>query len=130
MIERKTWVATFDGSEARVYGYDRQGRLHALPGEAMTGGHGPHAGEGRATAPDDPENLTEDGFVRKFAARLDDLARRGEFEHLVVAAAPRALGVFRKAVGPALEEAIRLELDKDHVNTPMKELERTLAERL
>jgi protein required for attachment to host cells len=143
MIERKTWVATFDGSEARVYGFDRAGRLHELPGERMTGGHGAHAGEGRATLQaefgggedaqgkePDPETLTEDGFIDLFAERLETLARQGEFEHLVVAAAPKALGRFRKTVGRELQEKIRVELDKDYVNTPMKELEQTLQGRL
>lgn len=143
MIERKTWVATFDGSEARVYGFDREGRLHELPGERMTGAHGPHAGEGRATLqaeygggedaqgkPQDPENVTEDDFVELFARRLEDLAGKGEFEHLVVAAAPKALGHFRKSVGRELREKIRVELDKDYVHTPIKDLEQTLHARL
>jgi protein required for attachment to host cells len=143
MIERKTWVATFDGSEARVYGFDREGRLHELPGERMTGGHGPHANEGRATLQaeygggqdaqgkdPDPENLTEAGFVDLFAKRLETLARQGAFEHLVVAAAPQALGRFRKTVGRELQEKIRVELDKDYVHTPIKDLERTLHGRL
>lgn len=143
MIERKTWVATFDGSEARVYGFDREGRLHELPGERMTGGHGPHAGEGRATVQaeygggedaqgkeQDPENLTEHAFVDRLARRLSERAAQGDFEHLVVAAAPKALGRFRKTVDPQLEAKIRVELDKDYVHTPIKQLEETLHGRL
>lgn len=139
MIERKTWVATFDGSEARVYGFDREGRLHELPGERMTGGQAAHADDGKAIygggqdaqgKRQDPESVTEDGFIDLFVQRLTALSAKGEFDHLVVAAAPKALGHFRKAVGRELKEKIQIELNKDYVHTPIKALEETLQGKL
>lgn len=141
MARKTTWVATFDGAEARVFTKDREtGYLQALENEGLSGPHRPAveserattyagAGAGRSgvepTTP--PEVMLETTFIQKVADRLADRAQKGAFDRLIVAAGPRALGVFRKHAPEPLKEKIVVEVDRDHVHTPVKQLEQALA---
>jgi protein required for attachment to host cells len=58
-----------------------------------------------------------------------DLAA-GEFESLVVAAPPVALGEYRKAAAGALARATILEIDKDLTRHPVDEIEKIVVRAL
>lgn len=78
----------------------------------------------------DWHRLAEDRFVQSLA---DDMARNlaaGEFDKLVVAAPPVALGEFRKAVSPAVAKATILEIDKDLTKHPVAEIEKLVVKAL
>ena len=123
MNNQKTWIATFNGATAHVYSATEEGRLTQVPHEDSAGTHKD------ATDPTtEPNHENEDAFVAAFAQRLDELARQGKFDRLIVAAGPHALGAFRKAASAQLKSKELIELSKDYTNTPVKALEAQVAE--
>ncbi len=126
-----TWVATFDGRVGRVYELGGDGNLHHLKAEGM---------DSRTNSEEQPDGLrlkqafepgmTEPDFVRKFVGHLDAKAQRGAFDKLIVSADPDALGFFRDYAPQTLRGKVTAELNKNHVHTPVKQLESSLAEHL
>src|SRR5262249_61902930 len=86
----------------------------------------------RVWVENDPPVLSEreDLFVGRVADHLPERARAGAFDKLIVAAEPRALGMFRKCAPQPLKTRIVAEIDRDHVHTPVKQLEQALSEHL
>ena len=133
-----TWVTTFDGQLGRVYAKGDDGNLHHLAAEGMDAR--PNA-EARPDGGDlkqatmgveggDVTFSTEEQFVKTFAGHLEQRARRGAFDRLIVSADPKSLATFRKAVNGPLKDKIVVELNKDHVHTPVKQLEQAISEHL
>jgi len=134
MGKQTTWVATFDGGEARVFRKEAGGALRELESESLSAPHRAGDAPGEVRADGEPktysEPMTEAGFVEKVADRLAGRARSGAFDRLIVAAGPKALGEFRKVAPDPLREKIVAEVDKDHVHTPVKQLEQALSDHL
>ncbi len=132
----KTWVATFDGQVGRIYALAEDGNLRHLPDEGMdarreeraAGKDGPAAG--LPPAEESIRFTTEEHFVKTFTDKLEQKARRGAFDRLIVSADPKSLAPFRKAAGDELKGKIKAELNKDHIHTPVKQLEQALSEHL
>lgn len=61
----------------------------------------------------DWHRIAEDRFVASIAADMDRDLRAGDYETLIVAAPPVALGEYRKVVSPAVSKVTVMELDKD-----------------
>lgn len=70
----------------------------------------------------------EDAFIRACAAKLDAAAARDAFGKLILVAAPRALGVLRKALAPATAGLVAGTIDRDLTKTPDGDL-RALMEK-
>ncbi|HEX2216912.1 MAG TPA: host attachment protein [Xanthobacteraceae bacterium] len=70
---------------------------------------------------------SERSFLVDLAGRLDAALGAGDAKAFVLVAPPRALGMIREAYSPALQHAIRAELDKDYVNMPVHEIEKRLT---
>jgi protein required for attachment to host cells len=51
----------------------------------------------------------------------------GDVKSIVLVAPPRALGVLRNALSPALKGVVRAEIDKDLVAVPVYEIEKRLT---
>ena len=68
--------------------------------------------------------------MKTFAGHLEQRARRVAFDRLIVSADPKSLATFRKAVAGELKDKIVVELNKDHVHTPVKQLEQAISEHL
>jgi protein required for attachment to host cells len=87
---------------------------------------------GRRSAMEAPDlhQMAEDRFIAAVAADLDRSIRAGEFEQLLVAAPPVALGQFRKAASPAVMRSVVLELDKDLTKHPPVEITKLLVKAL
>ena len=131
-----TALVTFNGAGARAFIYDRTGpKLTALAGFPMAGDRKPELEDrpGRvfqsfsarrsATEPaSDPEQQLEREFVTSVAGQLSRLADERAFDHLIVAATPRALGYWREVAAKSLTSAVRAELTADHVNSDDKTL--------
>ena len=136
--ESKTWVTTFDGRLARVYAADKDGRLHEREGDGLDGRNNSESARvgGRGEGQPDlhrtgyVENWSEPKFVAHFTEQLAERARQGLFDRLVVAADPHALGYFRDFAPAELKRKIVAEIPKDHVHTPVKQIEQALAEHL
>jgi len=125
-----TWVATFDGQVARVYRLNEDAQLIHVQEEGL---------DARPHADEEPDGLrlpraeealgmsSRDAFIRRLTAQLDARARAGAFERLIVSASPGALALFREHASGALKARVAVELNKDHVHTPVKQLEAALA---
>ena len=102
----------------RDYKTDRPGRVYDIQGE------GRHA-VGSHTGPKEQEAM-------RFAAEVVDYLEDGrvgrQFDHLILVAEPRFLGLLRKAVKPPLEQTITLEVNKDLSKASEKEIRTHLPE--
>lgn len=141
MKKTTTWILIADGTQARVLEHtgpgkglanvkgldwsipplqsqdidtDRPGRAHSTVGRS--------AMEPKT----DPAQHREAEFVRNIAGALDEKARAGAFDRLIVAAAPIALGQLRKVLSDHVRKAIVAELDKDLTNLPTPQLAKHL----
>jgi protein required for attachment to host cells len=133
MTKYNTWVATFDGQVGRVYGVDDQKRLRHLEGEGRDARNNSDEQPDGLRVPQTAEvvgYITEPQFVEQFTKHLDDRGRGGAFQKLIVSADPNALHYFRDAVPPTLKAKVVVELNKDHVHTPVKALEAAISEHL
>jgi len=74
----------------------------------------------------EPNQLPADHQTEIFARDVVDFLRasheQGRFEHLVLAASPEFLGVLRKQLGPELQAAITLQINKDYTHLRTQEL--------
>ena len=109
-----TWIVTADAAEARIFcERARTGPLQELPElrmaaseqERAAGRH--HGGNERAD-----EHAPDRRFLRRVATRVSLGASRGEFERLVLMGPPRALGILKKALPPAV--AARIDVTDPH----------------
>jgi protein required for attachment to host cells len=69
-------------------------------------------------------------FLKRVAERIGDAEKHGAFDHLVVAAPPRALGVLRELLPPAVRTRIRAETAKDLLDEETPKLRERLRELL
>ena len=142
-----TWIVIADGSEARFFANHGPGKgLEALSpesvsvelrrsGEIMADRPGrtfDSAGQGRhaMAPPSDAKEEQKRRFLKAVAEGLNAAALSGQFDELILAAPPKALGELRQDLDSHALERIRGELAKDLVNTPEQELPKHFAEQL
>lgn len=99
LTEQTDW--THDAPEADRHGHGKPGGTSIQPGSGRSNVHDAS-----------PTDAAETKFLTKLAADLERAATAGQFDHLVVIAPPRALGVLRAALGP--QASRRLELSEPH----------------
>ena len=138
-----TWILIADGTQARVLEHGGPGKglvsvkgldwsipplqtqdINAdRPGRSFSSvGPGRSAMEPKT----DPADHREAEFVRSIAGILDEKAKSGAFDRLVIAAAPIALGNLRKAMSEHVKKTVVAELNKDLTNVPTPQLDRHL----
>jgi protein required for attachment to host cells len=69
----------------------------------------------------------EQRFLAKLVARLDAAVNAGEATSIILAAPPHALGIIRRGYSHTLRNALRAEVEKDFVRTPLPEIEKHFA---
>ena len=117
---RMSEVKSMESTEARKHGRDL---VTDAPGRVFDStGHARHAAEPRV----DPKDQEEAKFLRQVVELLERGARDGEYDQLVLCAAPRALGVLRGMLPAAVRDRTVAELDKDLTKTPLDQLPRSL----
>ena len=143
MKKTVTWILIADGTQARVLENTGPGKgLRQVDGldfaidplmaqDIVTDKPGrgqSSAGGGRSAMEPrtDPVEHREMVFVKSLAQMLDRKQQEGEFDRLVIAAAPIALGEIRRAISPAVKKTILAELDKDLTNLPTPSIDRHL----
>jgi protein required for attachment to host cells len=141
MKKTVTWILIADGNQARVLEHggpgkglvsvkgldwsipplqtqdinaDRPGRSHSSVG----------AGRSAMEPRTDPVDHREAEFARSVAGVLEDKAKAGAYDRLVIAAAPVALGNLRKVMSEHVKKTVVAELDKDLTNVPTPQLDR------
>jgi protein required for attachment to host cells len=139
----KTWIVLADGARARVLLNEgpNKGLREVLTAQSETArlagrdlmadaqgrvfdsaGQGRHAVEPRT----DAKTLEEEKFLREVVRMLERGAQGGEYDRLVLCAAPRALGELRGLLPKAVQDRIAAELPKDLTNTPLDQVPRSL----
>lgn len=139
-----TWFLVADGRRARVFSEARRGAELEVedsfdigPDELYDPQDRPprsfdRAGAGRH-AMDKGRSLHEQeehNFLRRVATRIADAEKHNQFDHLVVAAPPRALGQLRELLPHAAQQRIVAETAKDLIDEPTQKLRERLAEML
>ncbi|AKJ29657.1 host attachment protein [Caldimonas brevitalea] len=75
-----------------------------------------------ASAGEDEQHLEAEGFARRVAAHLLDALHRHRYEELRIVAAPRFLGMLRKAMSDEVSRLVTDEVDKELVHLDTREL--------
>jgi protein required for attachment to host cells len=147
MARSTTWIAVADSAHATIYAQTAPGApLAAVPDGVLTSpnlkgreivsdrpgrsfdsaGQGRHAMESEV----DPRRQETIAFVREVAARLEDHAKRGDFDRLILVAPPRTLGELRAALGKNAASRIAAEIPKDFVALRPDDLHRRIEDEL
>lgn len=138
MKKTVTWILLADGTQARVLEHAGPGKglanikglewsippLQSKEIDTDRSGRGPTGGAMEPRT--DPAQHREAEFIRTIAGALDEQAKAGTFQRLVIAAAPIALGNLRKALSEHVKKTVVAELDKDLTNLPTPQLTRHL----
>ena len=133
-------VVVADGERARLFEERRRGgplleisdRLGDLSSAGpMASGHSGRVFDRRGngshtTGGPSPADKREAAFVRRLAVRIDTLLSEGEFDDLVVMAAPRALGQLRQSLGADAMRRLRMSDAHDRVAAGSDEIQTAL----
>lgn len=107
-----------DNPATRAQGTDKPGRTNDSLGRRS------------AMEQTDWHRIAEDQFVNRIAADMAKDLAAGDFDTLVVAAPPIALGEFRKAASDAVAKATVLEINKDLTKHPVDKIEKMIVKAL
>ncbi len=137
------WMLVANQAEARIYSTDRVPG-HLMLVETMTHAEGAaHARDLTSDAPGRVHDRTgssrhsmepdtgvkEEGrrrFVKRMVERLESARLRGDFERLVLLAAPAVLGVIRKTLSGELAKAVVKEIPKDVIGQDLEKIQAQL----
>lgn len=141
-----TWFLLADGRRARVLVEPRRGAALDAPADLEMEisedelydaqdrpprsfdrvGAGRHAmDKGRSL-----HEQEEEKFLKRVAARVGDAEKQRRFDHLVIAAPPRALGLLRNMLPASALRRIRAETPKDLLDEPRPQLRERLTDLL
>jgi protein required for attachment to host cells len=70
----------------------------------------------------------EEKFLKRVAGRIADAEKQNQFDHLVIAAPPRALGMLRNMLPANTQSRIIAETPKDLLDEPAPKLRERLTE--
>ena len=140
------WLLVADGRRARVLVEQRRGATLEEPADWAMAiseedlcepqdraprsfdriGAGRHAMDGGTNL----HEVEEEKFLKRVADRLGEAEKHKVFDHLVIAAPPRALGLLRTMLPAAVRARIRADLSKDLLDEPAPKLRERLTELL
>jgi protein required for attachment to host cells len=115
-------------ADAAEFQRDAQGRRAGGAPPALAGSISAKRGASTATtsAGEGPQHQEAEKFAKRVAQRLDERLRQGRFDDLQIVAAPRFLGLLRKALSPAVLSTVTRQIDKDLVHVGNDEIARRL----
>lgn len=89
-------------------------------------------GQGQRSALDDTDwhELAKERFAADLADRLYKRAHKGEYDKIVLVAAPATLGQLRAEIHQEVEEKVIGEIPKDLTNHPLDEIEKIVQREL
>jgi protein required for attachment to host cells len=114
---RLATVAVFDEPQppSRDLGTDKPGRTHSSNGVSRS-----------ATGETDLHEQAEADFLTRIAAALDQVVREHEVKNLLLVAPPKALGLLRGKLSPAVKSVVSGEVGKDLTGMPVDQIGRHL----
>lgn len=137
------WILVADQAEARFYATDRvagnltllnvmsneEGAAHArdLTSDAPGRVHDRRGSARHSMEPD--TGVKQEGrrrFVKQIVERLESAHLRGDFERLVLLAAPAVLGVIRKTLSTELARAVVKEIPKEVIGQSLQKIQTQL----
>lgn len=146
-IQNKTWLMVADISGAKIFSVRKNGSLTILkkfedienrkhiadttsdlPGRTFN-----RLSDGKRHAMEAKHTPKEHGastFAKSICKELDSYRESGEFNNLVVAAAPSFLGILRKNMSPGTSSLVSSEIDKDLTWMSTEEIMKHLPNRL
>jgi protein required for attachment to host cells len=113
---RKKDVHEHEDPPTHAMGTDRPGHVHSSAGTARA-----------AVQQTDWHDNAERAFLIELAGRLARSTQDNPRRHLFIVEAPRALGMLREALSPAVQHVVKLEHHGDWVKLPLDEIERHLV---
>ena len=146
----KIWILVANASEAYCYTYDYKkhldGRLklellakHENPSNrkkedelvsGRTGSYQRGSAHGSFSPASDPKETEADRFAKFLADTVDSGRIAHEYKHLVLIVPPHFHGLINKHLKKEMTPLIRIIIQKDYTQLPIKELETQLAEQL
>ena len=143
LVPRHGWVVLCDGAKALLMRNDgssnrprlvladtfaqRHHATHDLGTERPGRVYQSHGAARSATEGTDLHDAGEVAFLAKVADTLDRAVREHGVTNLLLVAPPRALGVLRHQLTPAVQAAVIGDIAKDLVRLPTSEIEQHLA---
>ncbi len=103
---------------------DSLGRRAGGQPASRLGGGQPNTAEANATVSAGPDETHKEAeqFARSVAERLAERLQQHRFQHLKIAAAPRFLGLLRKALSKQVAATVTQEMDKDLIHESAADL--------
>jgi protein required for attachment to host cells len=145
MLENGTaWLLVADGRRARLLVEQRRGAALQEDWSMAIGpddlyepqdrpprsfdrvGAGRHAMDGGRSL----HEAEEEKFLKRVADRVGDADKHNAFDHLIIAAPPRALGLLRNLLPASAKDRIRADLSKDLLDESAPKLRERLTELL
>ena len=145
--EDTSWIVVMSRTEARLFSRTKrhgplvleaerehlEGRAHQRDLTTDLGGrtfdrHGP--GRHSVDAEYDPRASGIEEFVRRVAADVERGRVRGEFEHLILIAPPKVLGLLRSSLTADARALVIAEASKQIVDADLDTIARTVDEAL
>ncbi|MEL6751591.1 MAG: host attachment family protein [Pseudomonadota bacterium] len=143
-LDHDTWVIVADSEKAlflRNEGDDEHPNLEviremeqdnppnreqAANRRGRVGNGGASMGHRSAVEDTDWHQMNKEQFAKDISEKLYELAHRGKFDKIIIAAAPLVLGEMRKEMHVAVTDKVVGELDKNLTNLPIHEIEEHL----
>lgn len=124
-LPQQTLVVIATGEEAKLFEYKNDkltSKGHWTPKNLADEGPA-----GKRPPEESPNESMEATFSKQIAERLYAMAHKGEYYNLALVADPETLGEIRPSLHKEVTDKIVLELDKILINSPMDDIERSLA---
>ncbi|MGF7159918.1 protein required for attachment to host cells [Rhodoligotrophos appendicifer] len=129
MLPKGTVVAVADGEKINLFrnsGDEAGLKLVAIAHDTITADAGTSTGRQPSSANPDHGQAEEDQFSAGIVQFLNHQALGGKIEHVVIVAAPRALGEMRKHYHKALSAILLGEIAKDLTGHSLADVEKAL----
>ena len=140
MVDGRTLIALVDGGHARLFQEARYGgplsehpewlagvkAEHVVHSSPVGSVHDSHGFATHGTATEAGHEKSEVAFIHAVTAKIEAVMVKEAFDHLVIMAAPRALGVLRNSLSTGLTRKLANSEPHDRTAAPIAEIEKRL----
>jgi protein required for attachment to host cells len=119
-------AAHADGADLRRDAYGRRAGATTQSANTNTSSRQSSPANVTSSAGEAEQHLEAEDFAKRVATRLTEAFQQNRFEELRIVAAPRFLGLLRKAMGTQVAGVVTDELDKDLIHMDNREISQRL----